>query len=57
MAGRRKNAPAVIFTSDDAAKAGLRTAKMLSCGAVGGYWKLRRFSPDLGNIDVRNVFS
>lgn len=52
MTGRRKTAPAGISTSGDAARAGLKGAKALSCGDTGGSGKLRRFSPDFGNGEV-----
>jgi tRNA-binding EMAP/Myf-like protein len=52
MTGRRKTAPAGIITSGDAARAGLKGAKVLSCDAAEGSRKLRRFSPDFGNGEV-----
>ena len=49
---KNKTPPAGSITSDEAARAGLNGAKVLSCEAVEGSGKRRRFSPDFWNGEL-----
>ncbi|RIY34173.1 methionine--tRNA ligase [Psittacicella hinzii] len=46
-----------VITIDDFTKVDLRLGLVLECSAVEGSNKLLRFKVDLGNGDVRNIFS